>query len=326
MNCRKSCVPWGGSKLASSRSAWSRATEVQFFALYAARQIANQGPALGALLHDLDFPRLARELEEIEVIRPKGGRGAKGFHASFSMPMRFKLEPYGFGWRGRDVGYYAGISILAFLDRLTDLDDDPLQQRRLLVAANLIGRATAMGSLIVPRQHEVALAASSAVWELDFDIADDDGEGQELDLLPIVEELRQGILEGKGPGPLIMETEALRNLAGVRILLAGDEMNDRVLDAFSAMRAAEGTPQYEAAEANYYAEAWRVLEATGLSKAVDYVVSSLTTDDLEQARGRTETQSETKECPDCAETIKMAARVCRFCGHRLDEPPLSATA
>lgn len=25
----------------------------------------------------------------------------------------------------------------------------------------------------------------------------------------------------------------------------------------------------------------------------------------------------TKPCPDCAETIKAAARVCRFCGHRL---------
>ena len=27
---------------------------------------------------------------------------------------------------------------------------------------------------------------------------------------------------------------------------------------------------------------------------------------------------ETKTCPDCAETIKAAAKVCRFCGHRFE--------
>lgn len=27
----------------------------------------------------------------------------------------------------------------------------------------------------------------------------------------------------------------------------------------------------------------------------------------------------TRSCPDCAETIKLAANVCRFCGYRFDD-------
>lgn len=29
-------------------------------------------------------------------------------------------------------------------------------------------------------------------------------------------------------------------------------------------------------------------------------------------------EAESKTCPDCAETVKGAAKVCRFCGHRFD--------
>jgi hypothetical protein len=29
--------------------------------------------------------------------------------------------------------------------------------------------------------------------------------------------------------------------------------------------------------------------------------------------------AETKICPDCAESVKAAARVCRFCGHRFEQ-------
>ena len=35
---------------------------------------------------------------------------------------------------------------------------------------------------------------------------------------------------------------------------------------------------------------------------------------LASGRGRT-----SKICPDCAERVQAAARICRFCGHRFDE-------
>jgi Uncharacterised protein family UPF0547 len=33
---------------------------------------------------------------------------------------------------------------------------------------------------------------------------------------------------------------------------------------------------------------------------------------------------ETKTCPDCAESVLAAARVCRYCGYRFGEPPPGA--
>lgn len=47
--------------------------------------------------------------------------------------------------------------------------------------------------------------------------------------------------------------------------------------------------------------------------------SSRFDDDDVSAAGSTSAAE--KVCPDCAETIKSAARVCRFCGYRFDEQP-----
>jgi len=45
-----------------------------------------------------------------------------------------------------------------------------------------------------------------------------------------------------------------------------------------------------------------------------------------QAHQPVTAQGDTKTCPDCAETIKGDAKVCRFCGFRFPEPPLTLQA
>lgn len=42
--------------------------------------------------------------------------------------------------------------------------------------------------------------------------------------------------------------------------------------------------------------------------------------------GRAEDDTGTKVCPECAETVQAAARVCRFCGYRFAPPVAAGTA
>ena len=40
---------------------------------------------------------------------------------------------------------------------------------------------------------------------------------------------------------------------------------------------------------------------------------------MREAAGQRAAADETKMCPDCAENVKAAARVCRYCGHRFED-------
>jgi Uncharacterised protein family UPF0547 len=49
-------------------------------------------------------------------------------------------------------------------------------------------------------------------------------------------------------------------------------------------------------------------------------------EDLGQIEISNPVVDESKPCPDCAEYVKLAANVCRFCGFRFDTEPTSPTA
>jgi hypothetical protein len=63
--------------------------------------------------------------------------------------------------------------------------------------------------------------------------------------------------------------------------------------------------------------AWITIGALGLA----IVLVSLVTVHRQAVARR---EAEYQQCPDCAESIKREARVCRFCGYRLAPPPAAA--
>src|SRR4051794_21512901 len=69
---------------------------------------------------------------------------------------------------------------------------------------------------------------------------------------------------------------------------------------------------------------WRVAHQSGsisLFNAMGGKNVVVTYEKVDPAQAVAAPAAETKVCPDCAETILAAARVCRFCGYRFAPAP-----